>query len=121
MIVPLLPVRWNCGSLRQYSCGKETGYYRSHHPARGRIDEEGGDGAPIERGWESVVFKPSRDLGEVREVEFLGIFERTHVGRMGLISARWCFFSEDVASGQWKDRVFERKYPLFTLLPAQEV
>ena len=81
-------------------CGKETGYYRSHHPTRGGVDGKGGNGAPIKCGWEDVVFEPSRDLGEVSEVEFLCIFERSHVGRVRLISARWWFLSKDVASCQ---------------------
>ena len=38
-----------------------------------------------------------------------------------MISARWGFFSKDVASGQRDDGVSERKDPLFTLLPVQEV
>ena len=72
----------------------------SHHPARGGVDEKGGNGASVKCGWEGVVFQPSRDLGEVREVEFLCIFERSHVGRMRLISARWWFLSKDEASCQ---------------------
>ena len=75
MIVPPVPVWWSCGSLRQYSCNKKTGYYNSQHAARGGVDEEVGDGAPVECRWEDVDFKPSRDLGEVREVKFLSIFE----------------------------------------------
>ena len=78
--------------------GEETSYYHSHHPAWGGIDEKGGNGASVECGWENVVFEPSRDLGEVREVEFLCIFERVHVGRVRLIPARWWFLSKDVAS-----------------------
>ena len=34
-----------------------------------------GDGAPIECQWEEVALKPSRDLGEICEVESLSILE----------------------------------------------
>ena len=63
-----------------------------------RVDEKGGNGAPIKCGWDDVVFKPSRDLGEVRKIGFLCIFERCHVGGVRLVSARW--WSKDVASCQ---------------------
>ena len=54
---------------------QETGYYSSHHPARGGVNEEGGNGAPVKSGWEDVAFQNSRDLGQIREVKFLGILE----------------------------------------------
>ena len=102
MIVPPVPSRmelWEPSAVILLWQGGR-GYYRSHHPARGGVDETGGNGAPTKCGWEDVVFEPSRDLGEVREVEFLCIFEQSHVGRVGLISARWWFLSKDVASCQ---------------------
>ena len=66
--------------------------------SRGRIDEKSGNGASVKCGGEDVVFEPGRDLGKVREVEFLCILEQVHVGRVRLIPARWWFFSKDVAS-----------------------
>ena len=83
---------------RRYGRG-EVGY-RPHHPARGGVDEKGDNGAPIKCGWEDVVFEPSRVLGEVREVEFLCIFDRSHFGWVRLISAWWWFLSRGVASFQ---------------------
>ena len=97
MIVPPVPSPVRLWGLRQWSCGEEASYYRSHHPAWGGVDEKSGNGAPVKCGWEDVVFEPRRNLGEIREVEFLRIFERVHVGRVRLIPARWWFLSKDVA------------------------
>ena len=59
----LFPVRCNCGSPRQESCGKEIDYYSSYHPARGGVDEKGGNSARVKCGWEDVVFELSCDTG----------------------------------------------------------
>ena len=52
------------------------------------IDEESGNDAPVKYGWGDVAFQTSRNLGELREVKFLGILEGTHSGRMGMISTQ---------------------------------
>ena len=93
MIVPPVssPVRlWGFSAVILWRGGKLL-------PFASSVDEKGGNGTPVKRGWEDVVFEPSRNLGEIREVEFLCIFERVHVERVRLIPARRWFLSKDVA------------------------
>ena len=52
------------------------------------IDEDSGNDAPVKYGWGDVAFQTSRNLGELREVKFLGILEGTDNGRMGMLSTQ---------------------------------
>ena len=81
------------GTVEYFGCTpvvrRQVTTARTSHPEG--IDEEGGNGAPVNCGGERVAFQTSRDLGEIREMKFLGILEQALIGRMGLISARWRF------------------------------
>ena len=60
-------------------------YYSSHHSDRGGVDEKGGNGAPFKYRLEDAAFQTSRDLGEIREMKFLGSLERTRIGWMPMV------------------------------------
>ena len=105
----------------EYTRGKETGYYSSHYLARGGVDEESGNGAPVKCGWEDVAFQTRRNLDEIREVNVPG-YPRVNVHRTDEVDIRSVVvFSKDVASGQRQNGVFERDDPRFTLPHVQEV